>query len=249
MSDTPDNANLIRRALHDIERHYDDTLEPVRRAPGSHVKVSKEPPLPISAHVLDVRAMCCSRLASWSLLVIEERDLHTERLSGLDVPAMCDLLHRHADWLGEHEAADDVVTELESSARDLAGITTPHRKEWMSLGTCPLVIEKDGEPTGCTGTIRAYPECDPYCDGCGTEAVVTWWERMQFPDAELSRLLTAHELVLFVHKQFGRVIAEVTIRQWVRQNVITKAGTDDKGRSLYDKASVAYALERRRVLA
>lgn len=239
----------ILRALADIGKHYDDTLEPVRRAPGSHVKASKEPPLPISAHVLDVRAMTCSRLAGWSLMVIDERDLHTEHLSGTDVRAMCDLLRRHADWLSEHEAAADVVAELEGSARDLTGIAAPHRKDWMSLGICPLFVERDGEPVGCTGTIRAYPDCDPYCDGCGTKAVVTWWERMQFPDAELSRLLTAPELVLFVHKQFGRVIVEATIRQWVRQNVIAKAGTDDKGRSLYDKASVAYALERRRVLA
>ena len=242
MTDT-DHAGQIRKALTTITTHWDDTLEPVRRAPGSHVKASKEPPLPISAHVLDVRAMCCSRLASWSLLVIEERDLHTERLSGLDVMAMADLLTRHADWLGSHEAGPLAVEELGTSAQELTNIAAPAGKDWMSLGTCPLVTEVEGEPTGCTGTIRAYPEVDPYCDGCGTEAVVAWWERMQFPElGELSRLVTAPELVAFIHKQFGRRVQPVTIRQWLNKGIIESPSKDEQGRNLYDKGEVAKAL-------
>jgi hypothetical protein len=248
MSDDP--ARQIRKALLTITRHWDDTLEPVRRAPGSHVQTSKNPPLPISAHVLDVRTQCRSRMASTCLMVITERDLHTEHLSGFDVVAMADLLIRHSGWLGEHEAAAIVVWELEESARDLRGITAPHHRDWMSLGICPLVIEAEGEPVGCTGTIRAYPEADPYCDSCGTVAVVSWWERMQFPELdELARLVTAPELVAFVHQQFGQRIQEPTIRKWVERGWISVAAHDDKGRILYDKAAVAYAVTRRKVVA
>lgn len=263
MSEDP--ARQIRKALLAITRHWDDTLEPVRRAPGSHVQTSKNAPLPISAHVLDMRAHTRARMSYWCIVVIRDRDLHTERLSGFDVPAMADLLHRHSEWLGEQDGLIDrfgqiqqPVSELEKCAKDLRGIAAPHRREWMSLGICPLTVEAvvvvDGEDTleqvGCTGTIRAYPEADPYCDACGVVAVVSWWEKMQFPEMDiLARLVTAPELVAFVHKQFGQRIQEPTIRKWVERGWITIAAHDDKGRILYDKAAVAYAVTRRKAVA
>ena len=251
MSDDP--ARQIRKALLKIIDHYDDTIEPARRAPGSHVKTSKEAPLPISVDILDKRLQCRTRLAKWCWVTIRDRDLHTENLSVWDVPGMCDLLQRHADWLSETEDGPIVVWELEASARDLRDLAAPPRRDWMSLGICPLIIEAvvevDGkdtlEPVGCTGTIRAYPEADPYCDSCGTVAVVSWWEKMQFPELDdLARLATSAQLVEFVHRQFGRRVVEVTIRQWVHKGIIQTVGKDDKGRTLYDKAAVAYALTR-----
>jgi hypothetical protein len=256
----PDIGRQIRKALLKILEHFDATLEPVRRGIGSHVQTSGEAPMPISAHVLDTRAMCRSRLAGWSLLVIEERDLHTEGLSGLDVDAMCDLLMRHADWLGDHEAGEVALDEIETSARDLAAIAAPRRREWMSLGICPLMIEhppvcigevlgeplmREVEPTPCGGTVRAYPdpEKDPYCDGCGTEAVTDWWERAMF-GSEVSRLVTASELVVIIHREFGKVIKVPTIRKWVERGIIGTSGQDEQGRTLFDRGSVAYALAR-----
>jgi len=243
-------AGQIRKALLKITEHYDDTIQPARRAPGSHVKTSKEAPLPISADILDKRMQCRARLAKWCWVTIRDRDLHTENLSVWDVPGMCDLLQRHADWLSETEDGPLAQWELEASARDLRGIAVPHRKDWMSLGICPLIIDAEGEPVGCTGTIRAYPEADPYCDSCGTVAVVSWWEKMQFPEMDyMARLVTAPELVEFVHQQFGQRIQEPTIRKWVERGWITVASHDDKGRILYDKAAVAYAVTRRKVVA
>lgn len=249
MSDAFELAGQIRKALTTITKHWNDTLEPVRRAPGSHVKTSKTPPLPISADILDKRAMCRSRMAGWCLVVIDDRDLHTERLSGLDIFAMSDLLTRHADWLGSHEAAADVVDELEASARDIRGIAVPHRKDWQSLGACPLEVDTEDGPVICGGQVRAYPDADPKCQSCGIEGVTSWWEKVMFKDPELTRLLTAADLVTFIHAQFGRVVTQVAIRQWVARGVITKASTDDKGRTLYDRGAVAYSLERRKILA
>jgi len=65
-----------------------------------------------------------------------------------------------------------------------------------------------------------------------------------FADPELSRLVTAPELVVFVHQQFGRRIQEATIRKWVSRGLIATAGQDNKGRTLYDKGAVAYAVAR-----
>jgi len=256
MNDNP--ARQIRKALLKITEHYDDTLDPARRAPGSHVKTSKDAPLPISADILDKRMQCRTRLAKWCWVVIRDRDLHTENLSVWDVPGMCDLLQRHSDWLSETEDGPLALWELEASARDLRGIAVPHRRDWMSLGICPLtvevVVEVDGKDTlevvGCAGTIRAYPEADPYCDSCGVTAVVSWWEKMQFPEMDyMARLVTAPELVEFVHQQFGQRIQEPTIRKWVERGWISVAAHDDKGRILYDKAAVAYAVTRRKVVA
>lgn len=247
MSDDP--YPRILKALKTIIENYDATLEPVRRAPGSRVDTSHEAPLPISADVLDKRAMCRSRMAGWCLVVIEDRDLHTEHLSGLDVFGMADLLKRHADWLGGHEAAAEVVDELEASARDLRGIAVPYRKDWQSLGACPLEVDSTDGPVLCGGQVRAYPDKDPKCQSCDVEAVTTWWEQRMFTDPELRKLLTADELVMFIHKQFGRPVTKVAIRQWVARKIIAKADTDDKGRTLYDKGAVAYALERRKILA
>ena len=240
----PSIGARIRIALLKILNHYEATLQPVRRGTGSHVKASHEAPMPVSAHILDTRAMTRSRLASWCLLVIDERDLHTEGLSGLDVPAMCDLLMRHSDWLGDHEAGDVALDEIQTSARELAAIAAPRHKEWMSLGICPLVIEKDGDMRPCAGTIRAYPTCDPYCDSCGTVAVVSWWERAIFADPELTRLVTAPELVIIIHREFGKVIKVPTIRKWVERGILQPSGTDLEGRTLFDRGCAAYALAR-----
>ena len=246
----PDVGRQIRKALTGITDHYDASLEPVRRGPGSHVKASKEPPMPISAHVLDVRAMTRARLSGWCLVVMQDRELHPKGgISGLDVWGMVGFLDTHSDWLGSHEAGDVALDEFETSARELTHIAAPKARDWMSLGTCPLIFEVAGEPTPCMGTVRAYSDCDPYCDGCGTEAVVSWWERAMFNDPELTRLVTATELVLIVHKEFGKVIKTPTIRKWVERNIIEAAGQDEQGRTLFDRGSVAYALARWAVVA
>lgn len=153
MSDDP--ATQIRKALDSIIEHYDETIEPCRRGLGSHVKASKEPPIPISAHILSTRALCCSRMAAWCLLVIDERDLHTEHLSGLDVFAMADLLGRHAPWLGEHVAKRDVILELEASAKELEEIALDNKPRRFRVGLCPEHGTSEmGERIPCEGELK-----------------------------------------------------------------------------------------------
>ena len=249
MSDARAAATRIRKALLTIQTSYPKTLQPVRRATGSHATAAAFPSLPISATILDIRAVTRNRLATECLYVIAGRDLHTENLSGGDVPAMTDLHMRHSEWMGEQASAPIAVANLEASASELCGIASTHPRDFMSLGACPLQVDVEGELTPCTGTVRAYPGHDPKCDACGVDAITSWWETMMFTDPQVTRLLTCPDLVLFIHKQFGRVVTEVAIRQWVSRGIITKAGTDVDGRTLYDRGAVAYSLERRRILA
>jgi hypothetical protein len=258
---TPDVAGRIHLVLIAIADYYDSALVPVQRAPGSHVLTTAVAPLPISALVLDARARCRARLGGLCRLVIEGRDLHTEHLSRFDVPAMVEMLIRHIDWLGNHELGPTALQELEKSAHDLTAIAVPERRDWMPLGTCPLAIEHDDEfvedaggelirvevePTPCAGTIRAYPASDPYCDACGVEAVVAWWERQMFGDPDLFNIIPIPALLLAIHRELGLVVKEATIRSWKHRGLITAVRKDEDGHNLYDRVEVIYALTSRR---
>jgi hypothetical protein len=232
-----DLATQIRRALGSILMCWDDTMKPARRGEGSHVKTSKEPPMPISAHVLDVRAMTCSRMAGWCLVVIQDRDLHTESLSGLDVKAMADLLDRHADWLGEHEAVADVVAELEASAHELRQITTPAGHDWQVIGDCPVIIGDDP----CGAKVRAYADRGQIkCPKCGTEDTLEWWMSQIVPEG--SDVAHADAVIACVTSRTFRPISHQQLRQWASRRFILRHGKDAKGRTLYSSLAVlAYA--------
>jgi hypothetical protein len=114
----------------------------------------------------------------------------------------------------------------------------------MPLGTCPLefdALHPDGSV--CAGQVRAYPGREPECHKCGTTGSSDWWERVMFPDAETSPLVTADDLVLVLHRAFGGTpIKPTTIRQWITRKVIEPSGKDDKGRTLFNRAYVVRTL-------
>lgn len=252
-----DVAGRIHLALVEIRDHYDDSLQPVRRAAGSHVQTTQVAPLPVSGTVLDARQECRRRLAGIVRKVIEGRDLHTEHVAFFDVAGMVEMLIRHLDWIGRHEMADVFLQHLRSSAHDLTAIAAPQRREWLFLGMCPLVIEHDDEfvltpggdlvkvevpPTPCTGSIRGYPDSDPYCDVCEVQAVVGWWERQMWPDPELHNILTAPELRRAIRRELGRDISEITIRSYVHRGLFRIFDKDLEGRNLYHRVDVICSL-------
>jgi hypothetical protein len=146
MSDhTP--AGRIHTALADIRDAWDDTLEPARRAAGSHVLMSMvNPPLPVSADVLDKRAKAHERLAWWSLQVIRGRKLHL--LVAIDVKALTVFLQIHAAWLADFPKA---LSDLEGSAAELGVIAAQSQPRSQEVGSCPGTT--DGRP--CFGTVTA----------------------------------------------------------------------------------------------
>lgn len=140
-------AARIRTALAGIRDAWDDTLEPARRATGSHVLTSMvNPPLPVDADVLDKRAKAHERLAYWARMVITGRRLH--RLVAVDVAALCTFLLIHADWLAGFPRA---LAELEGSASELGAIAADNAPRCQDVGPCPGTT--NGRP--CPGMVKA----------------------------------------------------------------------------------------------
>jgi hypothetical protein len=241
-------AGRLTAALATINNLWADTLEPTRGAPGLGSAGSKEAPTPIPTHILDLRRDTELTLTGWALVTIEDRQLHYGPRSN-DAPGLCEFLNRHTEWLSLHDAAADILAEIQKAADRITAATRPQRRDWVNLGACPLEVDSDEGPATCGGQVRAKtePGGTVTCQRCGTEGALTWWERIIMPDA--SRLVTAAELPEFVRQQFGKAIKTPTVRKWIERGVITAAGTDDKGRTLYDKGAVAYALARRDMMS
>lgn len=206
--------------------------------------------------VLSHRRFTMDVLNQWSRLIMDDRDITNPKTLplGTDVPAMAAFVQRHAQWLSGHDAADDARRELKDLARKVEAIVAPPVKEWVSLGSCPLEVEFDPEVgvQACNGQVRAWPRAEDRdgevmarCQRCGVEAVTSWWESEMFKDAELKVLLTAEEVVTFVHRAFGKVIASATVRQWDKRKVIVAADIDSKGRKVYHRDALVWALAAR----
>ena len=204
--------------------------------------------------VVSLRRNAADILNGWSRVVQEDRPVTASLPDGSSVPSMAVFLERHAQWLSGHDAADDCADELGKVASKVTAITNPTRKEWISLGSCPVECEFDPAKgiEVCGGQVRAWPKAEDRegetmakCQRCGTDAVASWWERQMFTDPELRQWLTDAELVPFLHSTFGIVVKEATIRQWVARDVLKPSGKDDKGRRLFNREAVVYAMDRR----
>ena len=203
-------------------------------------------------------------LNGWCRVIMEDRPVSHGLPHGQDVSGMVTFLRRHALWLSEHEAAEDARDELAEVGRKCKLIAQPPGRDWIPIGPCPLEVDSDTGPRPCTGTVKAWPDQievagmtlvelasrpsgtrHPSCDTCGTEGAVSWWERVMFPEVECHGLVTADEIPAMLHRAFGMVVKQATLRKWIERGVIESAGADEKGRTLYDRGAVAFALGRR----
>lgn len=148
--------------------------------------------------LVSLRREVTTELAQWCRLVIEDRPVTATAVNGLDVPAMCVFLERHAQWLSGHRDAEDAAdriagctSDCEASAlvasHSCAGLVHAVRRHTpppiverarmprpRHIGTCPIEWEAetdDGhlEMRECGGDVRAFPA--PYVDPTRAEQV------------------------------------------------------------------------------
>lgn len=206
-----------------------------------------------TTRLVSLRREAMDLLNSWSRVVMEDRPVERALPDGRDVLAMVAFLETHARWMSGHEAGRDCADEVTVLARTIRAVVLPPRRDTMLLGACPLEVldEETGVMARCTGKVRyredhrdAAGEAMPTCSGCGVEAVVAWWEERMFDDVELRVSLTDEEVVAFIHRAFGQVIQQATVRQWVRRGWLVPSGERD-GRRTFDRAAVVFALDRK----
>lgn len=217
-----------------------------RETPGvGYVRGTREAPLPVPVTTLDDRAQCTARLASWSQLVLEERHLETH-LDGLNAIALTRFITTHAQWLATHEAGTEAAREITDSARKIARLARPERRDYVVIGNCPrTVASPQGEPVPCGTKVRAYPEKNIIkCPGCGHEDTLAWWESQIVPNLEDKELLTASELAVFLHRTAHEVVTEDQIRQWAARGYIRRHGRE-RNRTLYNRVAVLTFATRR----
>jgi hypothetical protein len=166
---------------------------------------------------------------------------------------MAAFISRHADWMSGHEAANDCRDEVRDLAHRCHLIAFPTRRESISIGRCPL--EQPGEAdvlTVCGGDVRSREADDGAHDGqawaacsrCGEVAVASWWEDKMFDDPETRRWLTDADVVTFMHRTYGEVIAQSTVRQWVTRRVLQPSSeTTSDGKRLFARDAVVYAID------
>lgn len=263
LTDTQRLAHDITTATTNLQRDWPHMIRPGEtQTPGmasrSGVTLDDHDPRDNDQRRIDrtisLRRLAQDQLADWCALIIEDRGTRHGTPAKTDVPAMAGFIARHADWLSGHETGEDCRDEIRTLARACHTIVNPPLREHITLGSCPLEIELDpgAGVEECGGKVTARPNAEDRdgevmaeCRRCGTEAVTAWWEGVMFPDDELKVLLTAEQVVTFVHKSFGKVITRSVVRGWDKRGVIEPAGHDESGRRLYHRDALVWALARR----
>lgn len=251
----------IATAMDSLRRDWPHMIQPDEtQAPGmasrSGVLLDDHDPRDADQRRIDktisLRRLAQDQLNGWCRLVMEDRPITNAATLplGTDVTAMAHFLSRHAEWISGHEAAQDCRDELVTLAHRCHMTAFPPRREWINLGSCPLEVETEAGQQVCRGEVRAWPRSEDRdgetmarCRRCGTEAIPAWWESQMFRDEDLKVLLTAEEVVTFVHRAYGKVIKPSTVRKWDERHVIEPAGFDDGGRRLYHRDALVWALD------
>jgi len=188
------NSDQIAASLRKLRTAWPHMLPEGTRAAGGNSPVggSKEPPPPAPIGTLSLRREVCTILASWCRLVVEdavdvEGRTMTVTLDGGDAPQMAGWLLTWADFLGEHEAGDDAVSELNQLANQCDAIARDLRVRRFSVGPCIEHGFTDmGERVPCPGRLIAVLRSDddllPHTLRCDTEPSHYWnasdWRRL-----------------------------------------------------------------------
>lgn len=266
VTDNYELVGSIRRNLADIAANYDEALDPVRRAAGSFVTGSREKPMPVAEHVLELRDEVRRDMTYWARFILDEaKGADGGPLQrgpeSVEVVDLVPFVAHWVDWLltERPDDAENLATEAKSHADSLRAIVFPIGRDWMPLGECPVTVARDGNPEPCGGQVRAYdrtaqssvawssdPEAQARetpkriqfikCPDCGTEDTLAWWMSQIAPEG--SDLAVADTVIACVTSRTFRPLTHEQLRQWATRGFVQRHGKDLKGRTLYSTAAV-----------
>ena len=252
--------NWLRADLATIADLWDDMLTTAAASGGGNITpggagdggtlldddADDDSDTPRFIRVIDTRSTIATTLNGWCRIIIEDHNVQLAIPDGHDAPAMARFLSRWAAQLADHEAADVASAEISTAASTVRRYAQPQGRASLHLGTCPLTWQdpEDASDKPCPGILRAHDDGWIICSGCGTKAVASWWEDRVFGE-DGAPLMTAAQVVSWLHRHYGMVVQPVTVRQWVARGDLARSGTDDDGRSLYDRAAIEVCLQRR----
>jgi len=254
-------AAHIRKSLAEIVELYDETLIPQRVTSGVRLpteavdgermrfarRALKDPPMPVSAAVLDARRSCHGDLLHFARSVLMmcvdiNGDPIVTQVNHESIPDLCAFLGTWAFALADVDPEEARLLERDMGrhASTLRATAYPPRQESMLLGPCPVTVaDPEGNAVVCNHPVRAHAERPLVtCGACGTEDTVDWWMGQILGNHDAKPLVTADELISIIARLTNEVLTHAQIRQWAARNKIPRAGRDAKGRALYDHVVV-----------
>ena len=230
---------------------------------------------PVSLDVIDARVTVATTVCGWARVLIEDRGLEHARIRDVDMPPMCDLLARHAQWLSGHEAADVMCAELRDCAASLERLAPPLRQlserrpgervnadRRIALGECALVVVGtwvDERGRGRWTVDLEFRHLGPQCGGRVVAQLDEWSGadatcRSCGTGADVSwweahvqpeRLVTIRRLREILQVT-GVVMTEKALRHLLDRGRLEVAERDALGRRLVDRVDALNVLATRR---
>lgn len=176
MTDPYVTAGHIRRALYDINDHYDDALDPPAHRDDSEARGGDLARPPTNLHALDVRQAADRDLTRWVRFILDHvNDGSIEHAPDAGIDSKTRFVNTWALALTEQHPNDasghkDACKEqLTRHARALKVVALGIRTKRVEVGPCPEMHIDDNESIqSCTGTVIAsLTEGDPSTDEGG----------------------------------------------------------------------------------
>ena len=183
VSKVADQLELLARF--DADADQAAYAQAVSRKPSAPITGHGEKPLPIDPRVCEHRLLVGQVLASWVLLVAEDRQVSPPQVHAEPrTKALCAFLSVHHAWSVTQPWAEDYAGEVLALGRKAWSLLNPSGRRQFPIGPCQEWVDVEGTLTRCPGTLYALltPDDPTYdagnelaCDMCECRVPSTSW--------------------------------------------------------------------------